>query len=177
MAKKKNKKELEKIEKTGSFDGDILNKIYIVLGIIIFFCLFYLLTLYITKKNSDTSKDNNNQEAVETVIDYEDIIIGRSLSMSDGDYLVLYYDKEDEDIASDYASLVSEYKANVQHMIIYTVNMGNSFNKSYTTTGEANKNPESVSDMKINGPTLIKVSGKKVVEYIEGKEEISNYLK
>lgn len=176
MAKKKNKKELEKIEKTGDFGGDILDKLYIVLGIIIFLSLFYLLTLYITYKNASKNDESKN-EPTEAVINYEDIMIGRSLSMGNEDYLVLFYDKEDEDIASDYASLISEYKANAQHVDIYTVNMGSSFNKSYTTTGSANKNPESVSDMKINGPTLIKVSGGKVTEYIEGKEEISNYLK
>lgn len=176
MAKKKNKKELEKIENVGSFDGDILSKVYVVLGIVIFFCLFYLLTLYITNKNAPETDDSKNQ-STEAVIDYEDIVIGRSLSMGDDDYLVLYYDKEDEDISSTYNSLISEYKAKEQHTSMYTVNMGNSFNKSYTTVGESNKSPESVSDIKINGPTLIKVSKGKVTEYIEGEEEISNYLK
>lgn len=176
MAKKKNNKELEKIEKNGDFVGDILDKLFIVLGIIIFLSLFYLLTLYITYKNAPKTDESKN-ETTEAVIDYEDIVIGRSLSMGNEDYLVLFYDKEDEDIASTYASLISEYKGKSPQAEFYTVNMGNSFNKSYATVGESNKSPEKAADLKINGPTLIKVSGGKVVEYIEGEDEISKYLK
>lgn len=175
MAKKKNKKELEKIEKIGSFNDDIINKIYVVLGVIIFLSLFSLLTLYITKKNSET--DESKQEPTEAVIDYKEIMLGRSLSMSDNDYLVIYYDKTDEEISSTYYSLVSDYEATNEHLDLYTVDMGNSFNKSYAVTGESNKNPASASDMAINGPTLVKVSAGKVVEYIEGEEAISDYLK
>lgn len=176
MAKKKDKKELEKIEKVGRFEGDIIDKIYVVLGVIIFFCLFSLLTLYITKKNSDNENANQNISE-EAVIGYDDIVIGRSLSMDDKEYLVIYYDKSDEEIASTYSSLISEYKAKEDHLTIYRVDMGSSFNKSYVTDGDSNKNPESLKDMAINGPTLIKVTDGAVVEYIEGEEEITEFLK
>ncbi len=177
MAKKKNIKELEKIEKVGTFDGDILNKVYVILGIVVFLCFFYVLTLYITSKNSDEAADAAKDEQTEAAINYEETVIGRSLSMSDGEYLVICYDKSDEDITSTYESLVSEYQAKADHLDIYTVNMGNSFNKSYATDGESKKNPENVSEMAINGPTLMKVSSGKVVDYIEGEDAISNYLK
>ena len=71
----------------------------IVLVVIVVLGLFYLLTLYITNKNStDDSKDTSASE--ETVISYDEIVLGRSFSMDDERYVVLYYDKSDEDISS-----------------------------------------------------------------------------
>ena len=176
MAKgKRNTKKtnLKKIESVGGFDGDIKGKIITVICILLFFGAFYLLTLYITNKNSD--KTDDNEEKVVN-ISYDTIMLGRSLSMSDGEYLVIYYDKSNEDINSTYSSLVSTYKTKDEHLTIYTVDMSNGFNKKYVTDGESNKNPESVDAMSINGPTLIKVNENKVVEYIEGQDAISSYL-
>lgn len=172
--KRKTKKtNLKKIESVGGFDGDIKGKIITVICILLFFGAFYLLTLYITNKNSD--KTDDNEEKVVN-ISYDTIMLGRSLSMSDGEYLVIYYDKSNEDINSTYSSLVSTYKTKDEHLTIYTVDMSNGFNKKYVTDGESNKNPESVDAMSINGPTLIKVNENKVVEYIEGQDAISSYL-
>ena len=41
---------------------------------------------------------------------------------------------------------------------------------------EANYNPNDESELAITGPTLIKVESSKVVDYIEGEEEIKGYL-
>jgi hypothetical protein len=54
--------------------------------------------------------------------------------------------------------------------------MSNGFNKKYVTDGESNKSPSKVSEFKINGPTLIKVSKNKVIEYVEGEEAIRTIL-
>lgn len=179
MAKKKskNKNKKEMIKVNSKIDSSILNKFYAVIGIICFLAFFYLLTLYITTKNSeDTTSNNDSNTNTEATISYEDIMVGRSFSMSDGEYLVLYYDKTDSDISSTYSNLVDTYSQDTDHLNIYTVNMGNSFNSSYTTTDDSNKTPASVSDLKINGPTLIKVSEGTAVEYIEGEEAITDYL-
>ncbi len=175
MAKKKNKKEV--IKESNNFDSSISGKVYAVVGILCFLAFFYLLTLYITTKNSsDSSSTEDNNANTEATISYEDIMVGKSFSMQDDDYLVLYFDKTDTDIASTYSSLVSTYKQKSGALNIYTVNMGNSFNSSYATEEDSNKTPGTVSDLKINGPTLIKISSKTAVEYIEGEEAISNYL-
>lgn len=178
MAKKKSRN--NKIyENVGSFDGSTKNIIITITCILCFFAVFYLLTIYITNKNSDSS---NNEQTTETsednkTISYEDIMIGRSFSMSDDEYLVLYYDKSDEKLVNTYSSLVSQYKVKENHLNIYCVDMSNSFNKEYATVGEANKSPATESDILINGPTLIKVSDRKASLYLEGEEAISNYLK
>lgn len=187
MANKKKKNTKEKAMKRdnsskinqvdlGGFDSDIWGKIFIVLAVIVVFGLFYLLTIYITNKN--TTDDNNNSSTTneETVISYDEILLGRSFSMEDEHYIVLYYDKSDEDISSVYDSLVSSYQGKEDALRIYTVNMGSAFNKSYTTTGEGNHNPNNASELSINGPTLIEFSNHAVVDYIEGEESITNYL-
>ena len=178
MAKKKNKTKKEITRVNNKIYGILLNYFYSVVGIICFLCFFYLLTLYITTKNSeDTTSDNSNDNSnAEASISYDDIMVGRSFSMSDGEYLVLYYDKADDDISSTYSGLVSTYSQKDGHLKLYTVNMGNSFNSAYTTGGESNKTPATISDLKINGPTLIKISNNTAVEYIEGEEAITNYL-
>ena len=95
--------------------------------------------------------------------------------MGDGEYLVLYYDESNKDINNEMSSLVNTYKNSSDHLTIYTVNMNSPFNSKYSSTS-SNTNPSNASEMKINGPTLIKFGNNKVEEYIEGSEDISNYL-
>ena len=167
------KKNLKKIESVGGFDGDIKSKVIAVICILLFFGVFYLLTLYITNKNTDKPKDDTKEEVT---ISYDNIMLGRSLSMSDGEYLVICYDKSNEDISDTYSSLISSYKSKDEHLTIYTVDMSNGFNKKFATDGESNKAPENVESMAINGPTLMKIAENHVAEYIEGQDAISAYL-
>ena len=167
------KQNLKKIESVGGFDGDIKGKIITVICVLCFFGLFYLLTYYITNKNTDKKDDKTTDEVT---ISYDNILLGRSLSMGSGEYLVICYDKSNEGINSTYSTLVSNYKYKTEHLKIYTVDMSSSFNKKFITDGESNKNPESVDAFAINGPTLFKVTDSNVSEYIEGEEAISSYL-
>ena len=173
MAKKGNSKKRKKnnIENINdSFETDLWSKIYIVLGIIVFFCLFYLLTIYITNKNTDS--ESTSEETSEVTVSYDKIIAGRSFSMGDGEYLVLYYDNTDEDLSNK----VNEIKSNYNALKIYTVDMHDALNKVYKSE-EANTHPTNASEIKINGPTLIKFANGEVADYIEGIDSISNYLK
>ena len=91
-------------------------------------------------------------------------------------YLVIYYDKSDEEISSVYSQLVSDYKSKDDALSIYTVDMSSAFNKGFSTTDESNHNPTNASELLINGPTLIHFSQHSVTNYVEGEENISNYL-
>ena len=166
------KKESKKIEEINNFDGDILDKVYVALAVLLFLLAFYFLTVHITNKNKEEGK---KEEKTETTVSSSKIIVGRSLSMSKKEYLVLFYDASDEETKNTYSEIYSNYKSK-NEMSIYYVDMSSAFNKSYATDGESNKNPSKVSEFKINGPTLIKVSNKKVVNYIEGEDEIRTIL-
>lgn len=177
MAKGKRKsnqrKDRNKIESIDNFNGDIFSKLIVAVSVICFIFAFYLLTVHITNKNTNKDKKDEKEEVT---ISNDSIMVGRSLSISDDDYLVIFYDKSNEEINGIYSPLYTNYKYNGNNKKIYSVDMSNGFNKKFATDSESNKNPESAKDFKINGPTLILVSNHTVVDYIEGEEAIKEYL-
>ena len=173
MAKSKGKGKSKKtnnskrIEEVVTTDGDLMDKFFIVAGVILFLLCFYILTVYITNKNNDDT-EKEKEKVVE--INNEYILLGRSLSMGKGDYYVIYFHINDSNI---YDEIVKKYGGELP---IYKVDMSIAFNKKFATDGESNKNPTKISEFKINRPTLIRVSNKKVVEYIEGEGAIRTIL-
>ena len=161
----KRRKESKRIEEVISDESSLMDKFYIVGGVVLFILCFYILTVYITNKNN--TDDSDSVKTVE--ISKDEIILGRSLSMGKDDYYVVYYNSDNETMKE----IVSHYIGIAK---IYKVDMSSAFNKKYATDSESNKNPTKVSEFKINGPTLIKVSNNKVVEYIEGEEAIRTKL-
>lgn len=172
MAKSKSKTRVKKrqesrrIEEVISDDSSLMDKFFIIAGVILFLLCFYILTVYITNKNTDDTKEK--EKTVE--ISKDEIVIGRSLSMGKGEYYVLYYDGY---LSETYNEIVKNYKGELP---IYKVDMSSPFNSKYSTTEESNKNPTKISEFKINGPTLMKISNKKVVDYIEGEDNIRTNL-
>ena len=86
MKKKTNKskrkvEEKNKIENVGSFDTDIFKVIYIVLGVICVFCLFYLITVFVLNKDDNTTKTDKDVE-----ISLDTTIVGRSFSMPENKF-------------------------------------------------------------------------------------------
>ncbi len=177
MAKGKKRQRKSKVEEKKIETVDekmkLQDSLFIVFCIVMFFVGFYLLTLYITNKHSDSNTEDVVQEAQ---VSYDDIMLGRSLSMSDKDYLVIYYDSGNTEVSDRCSEAVNNYR-NTNTKVLYFVDMSDGFNSSYVAEGESNKNPESEKDLSINGPTVIHVSKGKVLEYIEGIEEVINYLK
>ena len=175
---KKLKQERKKINNVSVTDSDIWSKVIIVCVIICVFCAFYFLTVFISKDDSSSTNSNSsNKKTTETTnISYDEILLGRSFSMEDGEYLVLYYDKDNSDLSSEMSSALSTYNNKDSHLNVYTVDMSDALNSSFTSD-EANHDAKDVSEMKISGPTLIKFNNNKIDDYIEGKEEITEYLK
>lgn len=155
-----------------SFNSEVMRVVIVASVIIVIFCVFYFITWAITGGNKT---DKNNDETTVTSISYDNIILGRSFSMGDGEYLVLYYDKSNSDIASTYSSLASSYRAIETALDLYVVNMGDAINKG-NVSDEAKYDATNASELAINGPTLIRFSGGAIVEYLEGEEAITNYL-
>ena len=167
---KENKINSQKIENIGGFDGDF-NRVVLVVGIIVIvFCLFYFLTVFLTKQDKQ-----NIVESDETNISYTEVLAGRSFSLPEEEYLVLYYDFDDEEISSDLSSDVLTYKSGTDALTIYTSNMGSAFNQSYVSE-ESNISPKDAASLAINGPTLIHFKEGSVVEYLEGFDSIHEYL-
>ncbi len=174
-SRRKNKvdRENEKIlETVSSFDADY-KKIIIVAGVvIIIFGLFYFLTVYVLDNDIDISQ---KKYTTETAISYSEIVAGRSFSMPEKEYLVLYYDRSNSELLSTFSSSVSNYKSNDNNLTLYYVDMSNAMNSKYVSD-KSNWKPTSVSELAINGPTLIHYNKGKVVDYIEGMTEVNEYL-
>lgn len=164
-----------KTEEIETSKVSVVGIIFVALSVLCILGLFYLLTIYITNKHSN--KNNTTEtETTEESINYDKISIGKTFSVSSDDYLVVFYDTSNSDISNTYSNLISTYKAKEEHLPIYYVDMNDSFNKKYTSS-EGNRNATNASELSINGPTLIKVSNNALVDYLEGEESISEYLK
>ncbi len=177
MAKKGNNRAQRRNKKNDKyeeeFDLDLKNKIYVALGIIAFFLVFYLLTVYITNKNSTKTKSDDTGNEVN--ISYDNILLGRSFDMSDGEYFVVYYDKSNEELAKDISDIITTYETDKGDLTVYIVDMHDALNSSYSAD-ISNTHPNSVNELQINGPTLIKFDNHEVVDYIEGIDGIRDYL-
>ncbi len=172
MAKKGNNKN-NKIIEENTTQISLKSVITLFLCVLVVFLGFYIFTLYMThQENDDSSTDDTS--SVDT--SSGTILLGQTLSMNYDSYYVLFYDFDDEDNASNYQNIITQYKSKEDGLPIYSVDMSSGFNKSYKTDGESNKNPNSISDFSINGITLMKIENKAVVDYVEGEESITSIL-
>lgn len=164
MAKKKNKTNyVEDFNKTFSIKNSIIT-ILIVLGI---FGGFYLLANYITNRGYKFNRNN-----VEATISYEEIMAGSTFNMNRDKYVVVFYNRDIDDDITNHISIYGSRDGNN----IYYVNLKNGMNK-YVLDDVGNKNATKASELKVTNPTLIKIEDKEITEYIEGKDNILEYLK
>ncbi len=166
------KKEIVNTSEMNDFDSNILHHVRVGSIIIIIFCLFYFVTFLITRDDTKKEEDNTNTDSG---FSYTEIMVGRSFSIDEGDYYVLYYDSTDDEISSTYRSMMNTYKGKENALAIYSVNMGDGLNKKYAAD-VSNPNPTAASEIQINGPTLIHFSNHSVIEYIEGEDAIKSHL-
>ncbi len=168
MAKRNVKK--RQVEMEAEDNIKLKNAVIVVLVVLVFLGIFYLITVATTKEESSSETEEDV-----TSIYPEEILVGSSFNRAGSKYLVVYYDKSNSDL-SDISNNIYDYRNKEEKLPLYEADMSNIFNKEYETEEETNKNPESAKDIMINGPTLIRFEDKKVAEYIEGKDNIVDYL-
>lgn len=157
----------KKIDNMASSTSNELLKLFRILFIVIVVLgAFYLLTVAIV--------GSDKEEEAETAIQYEEILAGSSFNMRDSEYVVVYYDFTDTEL-SDLASQIYSYSYTGEYRL-YTVDMSKGFNKPYVTGEDSDKTPNSAEDLLIKGPTLIKFNEGKVEKYVEGLDEVLEYL-
>lgn len=175
IRKEDRKKTLRKIERELDDETSLKTKIIVAVGFILFLALFYLLAVHITNKNANSTSSNTKDNAT-TSSDYSEILFGSTFNRSESEYLVLYYDMSDSDLYSTLNSAITDYSTKEESLTIYTVDMSNMYNKTYVTDGETNSAPRNIDELRINGPTLIKISNGVVGGYIEGTDSIKEFL-
>lgn len=142
-----------------------------ILGVLVLvFGVLYLVTgLFITKdfswldkKKDDTNSDTNSDNTVSNKILAVD-----TLNQSDVEYYVYYYDSSDKNdsIGSNVDSLSDK---------VYRVDLNDGFNSNYV--GEPSGIVDDISDLRVESPTIIKVSNKQIIEFYSGNDEVNSIL-
>lgn len=169
MARNKKEKNNEKVV-IATMNDEIQKLTKLIIGVLVIFILFFSITYLLTKRE----KEDQNPTNEETKIQYNEILVGELLNQHEDEYYVLVTKKEDHFVGL-YQAYLSEYKNKEKALRVYYSNLSNIFNEKY----QANESQFSITDIKdirFMGTTLIKVKGKKIVSYYEGKEKIVEHL-
>ena len=135
--------------------------------------LYLFVGIFITKSISFGKKDN--EETTEVASDKTTILASQIFDQKEDEYYVLVYDTTDE--VHNIEQFLNLYKTKSGSLPVYKVDSSKKFNSNYIVTEDSNKNPESINDLRIIVPSLIKISSKHVSEYTEGFEEVKNVFK
>ena len=157
IKKAKENKKLKQNEER--IPNEILTGLKILIGILIFIIVLVLITKFV----------NGDFKSNKMKISYSEIVAGQTFSRKEDTYYVVFYNYEGND---ELTNTIEELYTSKK---IYRVNLGDTINNKYLSSS-SNKNATNTQELKINGTTLIKITDGKNVEYIEGQDEVSEYI-
>lgn len=170
--RRKEEKKNKKINKQLDLNTDI--KLITVLKVVfatilVLLVLYYILAVFVTKE-IDVSGNNNStsNEDVNSSISNK-ILASAIFNQTKESYYVYFYDFNDED--SSIASAISN-----SDISIYRVDTSSSLNKKYVTDDTGNREVNSIDNLLVKNPTIIKVENDQVIAYYEGSMEILAFL-
>ena len=162
-----------KANSTISTDNEMSKLLILILVVALIFALFYVITLFATK--NDNSGENNNNEDLNSTIQYEKILAGNILSQKDSEYYVLVYFNSDEYVNL-YKNYLVYYASKATNPVpYYQVDMDDVFNKLYISE-KSNLNVSNSSDFRFSQTALLRVKDSKVISSYEGKDQIEGKL-
>lgn len=161
----KNVKKIKKINK----DKPIATKNFIIILIVLIglFSLTYLLAGIFATKEIKWFNKNDEKEEEESNNIRNRILASESLKQIDEEYYVYYYDSAKED--TEVTSIVENLSG-----IVYRVDLHDDFNSNFI--GEPSGVVDTIDNLKVSNPTVIKVSSEKITSFYSG-EEIKTLLK
>lgn len=168
MKKKKKEKNFE--EETNYVNRFIL---YLLIFLIILIIGYLIIGIFVNKTISFNKKDT--KETSEVTIDNKTILAGEIFDQKEDEYYVLVYNKNEEN--SILGTWKGAYSGKENALKIYEVDSETKLNGNFIVKENSNKDAQSYSELRIISPTLIKINNKKIVEYIEGEEQIKNIFK
>lgn len=149
-----------KIKEENQIKDQVITALKILIALLLFILAIVLITKFV----------NGDFKSKKAKITYNDIVAGQTFNRKESTYYVIYYSfNNDTSIQEALDDLKTKSK-------IYKVNLDDGMNKDYLSE-QGNSSASSVSELKINGATLIKIEEGKNVEYIEGSSNIETYLK
>lgn len=144
--------------------------IKIVLIVTAIIVVFYGVTVVVTEKADEATKEAN-KEKVE--IQYDSIMIGSMLNIN-GSFYVLIEDTDDIRL-SEYTTMIQTIKANDDAPTIYTADLSSGFNKSYLS--DKSNYDSKMDSFKVTGTTLVKIEDHEIVDVYDNYDDIIDKLK
>lgn len=134
---------------------------------------------FLTNKTVNKDASNNNEETKE--IDYINpsmAIVGTMLNKDEEEYYVMVYDASDEN-SSDYARLVTNFKAKKEYVRTYMVDLSNPLNSKYKVEENENTNVISnkLNDLKFGKITVLSIKNGNIVKAYENVDAIKKVWK
>jgi len=175
MTKRKIKKNISKKEinygKENTYFNDEFKRLALIVGIIlgIFIVAYLIIGIFVTKEIKWFQGNNEKDEV--TTIQYTTILAGETFNQNADEYYVIFADSEGYNYAT-YQTLIN----NNLDKKIYLVDLDNPLNNKYISE-ESDSSVQNASNLKVKDNTLIKISNKNNVLYIEGKDNIINQFK
>lgn len=173
-------KKAKKINKTTKKDNAIFSQnnemaklIILVAMVAVAFAIFYIITLFVVKKDSDTNDDTSTP--TEVTIQYEKILVSNILSQNSSEYYVLAYTNNDPFLDA-YENYLIYYETAKENTVpYYYVELNNTFNKNFLSD-KSKLNVENSQDFKFSQTTLLRIKDGKVISTYEGNESITGKL-
>lgn len=175
MTKRKIKKNISKKEinygKQDTYFNDEFKRLAIIVGVVvaIFVVAYLIIGIFVTKEIKWFQGDNEVKQS--TTIQYTTILAGETFNQNADEYYVIFADSDGYNYAT-YETMISKNSDKK----IYLVDLSSPLNQKYVSE-ESNSGVQSASDLKVKDNTLIKVSNKNNVLYLEGKDNIINQFK
>lgn len=152
----------------GSASDELKKLSTILVSIIGILCIFYIITIVITR-NSSGLKYSVSDDVSQ--ISYTDILASDILNKS-GSYYVLVRDNNDYYLEV-YDLYLSSYTSSEESLTVYYVDLQDALNQKY----KASESDFSNSNLKISGTTLLKIVDGTVNASYDDNESITNHLK
>lgn len=158
-----------------NYNEQVVTIVKISIGVVIILAVVYLATALATGEIK--LGNNSKKEIEESTIQYEEIIAGSILNRQQEEYYVLAFSFTDTQ-ASYYLSLKDNYKKNEDALPIYIIDLDKGFNNILTPEKDEKykEKPENIKELKVKGPTILKVKKQKVTSRVEGEEKFVEEL-
>lgn len=171
---KQTKKTIKQNKTNTSFfssDNEMAKLILLIIIVAIAFAIFYVITLFVVKKDESTTDTEKN---IEVTIQYEKILVGNILSQSNDEYYVLVYTDDDQYVDL-YKNYLMYYEQNEEAVPYYYAELDNIFNKDFIAD-KSHLKVEDAKQFKFSQTTLLRIKDGKVISTYEGKDSITGKL-
>ena len=171
---RKNKKLVEnkQVELDTTIHGITVLKLVGAIALILF-VLYYSVAVFVTKEIdvSNGNDDSSSESASSSGSSISNRILASNIFDQKEESYYVYFD-DFTDVDKNVSSAIdrkSDWK-------IYRVDTSSSLNSKYVTEESGNASVTGLDNLKVKSPTLIQISGDRVVAYYEGRSNILNFL-